>query len=143
MYTVYLLRDPNPVDPLYLIFVADEDDQVIPQTTFGTTRYSEAVFKAGILFELFARTLNDYSQVATYIESPYESEKVVSYSQGEFRAKKTGDHYLFLSLIDKYESYLVLMEPEPAFKKIVRENKLTPDQKIQLLHLISVRPEIV
>lgn len=141
MYTVYLLRDPNATNPNYLIFVADQDEQVIPETIFSETKYSAALLRGGVLFELFVKALRNCDLVNSYIESPYESKKVVSYSSGQFRAKKTGDHDLFISLIDKYESLLVSYTPEDAYKKVAREGRLTPEQKIQLLHFLSIRPE--
>ena len=136
MFTVYLVRDNNVRPPSYLAFVADDDEAVIAETAYASEKYSEALLHASILFKLY----HDHKLlIASYIESPYDSVAITSYSENEFCVKKTGDHFLYADLIDKYESLLIRVTPAQAFKIIKREHSLTPDQRLKLAHFVKLR----
>lgn len=138
MHTVYLVRDPQTQPPSYLSFVADSSETVIAETAAASEKYSEVLLHASILFKIYRRA--DYD-IASFIESPYDSLAITSYSENEFCVKKTGDHYLFSNLIDKYESLLTRVSPAQAFKILKRENHLTPEQRLKLTAFLRMRPE--
>lgn len=138
MFIVYLVRDTNTQPPSYLTFVADKNDVVRAETAYASEKYSEALLHASILFKIYYK---HGCKVASYIESPYDSISITSYSEDEFCVKKTGDHYLFSDLIDKYESLLVRVTPAQAFKILKRENSLTPQQRVKLGQFLQLRPK--
>lgn len=141
MYTVYLVRDKNTKPPSYLSFVTNEDEQVISETAFTSEKYSEALLHASILFKLYY-DLYGQEVIGSYLESSYNSIAITSYSEGEFRIKKVGDHFLYANLIDRYESLCTRLTPMQALKVIKRENQLTPDQRILLVHFLRLRPKL-
>lgn len=137
MFTIYLVRDTNTKPPSYLSFVADEQEVVRAETAYTSEKYSEVLLHASILFKIY----HDAGvRVASFIESSYDSIAITSYSEDEFRVKKTADHHVYANLIDKYESLLTRVTPAQAIKIIKYEYNLTPDQRLKLAHFLQMRP---
>lgn len=140
MLTVYLVRE-NSEEKHYLTFVSDDEDSIIPETAFRTDRYSEALLSSSILFKLFS-SIDSYNpkNIASYIESPFESVHIISYSEGEFCVKKTSEYQLYSQLIDHYHTLLASVSPTEALQVIKRQYSLTADQRIKLAHFLRLKP---
>lgn len=138
MQTVYLVRDVKGNPPCYISFIAAEDDAVIPETAFGSEKYSEALLHASILFKIYWEKLGTLS---SYIESPFDSQDITCYSVDSFHAKKTADHFVYAALIDQYQSLLTRVAPGEAFRIIKQEHRLTPNQRFKLAHFLKMRLE--
>jgi hypothetical protein len=138
MQTVYLVRDVKGNPPCYISFIAAEDEVVIPETAFGSEKYSEALLHASILFKIYWEKLGTLS---SYIESPFDSQDITCYSVDSFHAKKTADHFVYVTLIDQYQSLLTRVSSSEAFRIIKQEHRLTSDQRFKLAHFLKMRLE--
>lgn len=142
MLTIYLVRDTKSNPASYLTFVTNDDDEVLIQTATRSIKYSDAVLCASILFKLFYELAPDVEDhIASYIESPYESARITSYSEGEFCAKKTSEHYVYAKLIDHYQSLLTRVSSSDALRIIRREHNLTAEQRVKLVDFLKMKPK--
>jgi hypothetical protein len=137
MYTVYLVRDPKGKPPCYLSFVADAKEAIVAQTAFGSEKYSEVLLHASILFKFYWER---YGTVASFMESPFDSQSITCYSVNEFRVKKTADHFVYANLIDQYQSLLSRVSSSEALRIIHQEHKITPEQRSKLLWFLRMKP---
>lgn len=136
MYTIHLVRNPNPQDG-YLIFVGDSLDDLIVITLHKTSLYSEALFYATWLYSKYSEETVD-TPIASYIESPYETRYIASYSIDSFCAKKDSTVNFLQTVLEEGMKSLLTNPIDFVIVDLVEKYSLSEERKKLITKLLSV-----